>query len=44
VDEYWQFSVMKFYTVGKISIHMQTLPAYFIAKLTCHNNDKKLGT
>ena len=23
---------------------MQTLPAYFIAKLTCHNNDKKLGT
>jgi len=43
VDEYWQFPVMEFYMVGKISIHMQTLSAYFIAKLTCHNNDKKLG-
>jgi len=23
---------------------MQILPTYFIAKLTCRNNDKKLGT
>jgi len=44
VDEYWKFSVMELYMVGKVSIHMHTLHEYFIVKLTCCNNDKKLGT
>jgi len=44
VDEHWQIAVMEFYMVGKISIHIQTLSAYFIAKLTCCNKNKKLDT
>jgi len=44
VDEYWQFPVMEFYMVGKISINMLPLSAYFIITLTCRNDNRKLGT